>query len=599
MELTGVSVRRHLIILLQLLDLASHASAKAVFAHFMMASAAQYEVDDFKNDISLAKGSHIDAFALNMAYGVSTSEQAVANVFNAAESLGFQLFFSFDYAGNGSWPQSDVIAFLQKYSLSSAHYKYGGKPFVSTFEGPDNAGDWSEIKEQTGCFFVPDWSSIGAQAALQLAGGVVDGLFSWAAWPTDGQPMDTYIDASYLDNLKGKPYLMPASPWFYADMPGYDKDWAYHGDDLWYSRWVEVAFLEPEWVEIISWNDYGESHYIGPLNEKGYGVFTTGKAPYNYARNMPHDGWRLQLPYVIDLYKGGTASITEENLVVWYRTQPGTACAEGQKQYKDRSFQDRIFFSALLRSNASVKVSIDGIEKDARWEFEPNGGIGIYHGNFDFDHDHLGETTVSISRDGEETVHVNGRAITETCTDGFANFNAWVGSATSGTTFSPVAPKLSLSKQVCIKGSGSANYTELCETTCRYGYCPIDTCCCTAMGAQKKRPKPTYEKGTPKSGDESYSGLCSFACYYGFCLEATCSGNQTATHSHPHLGPPACVGNGDDDRANLHNSSCATSGPHAQTTHVSNAFKQAITSVGAPFGIGFFIYAGIVFGFYF
>ena len=95
-----------------------------------MANAAQYEVDDFANDISLAKDSHIDAFALNMAYGVSTSEQAVANVFTAAESLGFQLFFSFDYAGNGSWPQSDVIAFLQKYSPSSAHYEYNGKPFV-------------------------------------------------------------------------------------------------------------------------------------------------------------------------------------------------------------------------------------------------------------------------------------------------------------------------------------------------------------------------------------------------------------------------------------------------------------------------------------
>jgi len=36
MELTGVSIRRHSIILLQLLLLASQASAKAVFAHFMV-----------------------------------------------------------------------------------------------------------------------------------------------------------------------------------------------------------------------------------------------------------------------------------------------------------------------------------------------------------------------------------------------------------------------------------------------------------------------------------------------------------------------------------------------------------------------------------
>jgi hypothetical protein len=556
-----------------------------------MANAAQYEESDFENDIALAKDSHIDAFALNMAYGVASNEQSVANAFNAAETLGFKLFFSFDYAGNGSWPKSDVIGFLQKYSSSSAHYNYNGKPFASTFEGPDSAEDWITIKKETGCFFVPDWSSIGAQPALKLAGGVADGLFSWAAWPTDGQPMNTYVDASFLDNLKEsqKPYLMPASPWFYADMPGYDKDWAYHGDDLWYDRWVEVAFLEPEWIEIISWNDYGESHYVGPLNEKGYGVFTTGKAPYNYARDMPHDGWRLQLPYVIDLYKNGTASITEENLVLWYRTQPGTACPEGQEQYKDRSFKDKIFFSALLASRASVRVSIDGLEKVAQWEFEPDGGIGIYHGNFDFDHDHLGATTVTIIRDGKEAVRVEGRAITNTCTDGFANFNAWVGSATSGTTMSPVTPKLPLSDQVCIKGSASANYTDLCEFTCRYGYCPIDTCYCTAMGARKKTRKPTYEKGTPKNGDDSYSGLCSFACYYGFCPQEDCSGNTTS-----HRTPPACVGDGNGDRADLHSSTCAHSG---HSTHT-NEGPQSVSSVNVLFGLSFATCVSMAFNIY-
>lgn len=53
---------------------------------------------------------------------------------------------------------------------------------------------------------------------------------------------------------------------------------------------MEVEYIQPEWVEIISWNDYGESHYIGPLNDKAYIAFTTGKVPYNYVRGMPHDG---------------------------------------------------------------------------------------------------------------------------------------------------------------------------------------------------------------------------------------------------------------------------------------------------------------------
>lgn len=46
-------------------------------------------------------------------------------------------------------------------------------------EGPGNGTDWIGIKAATGCFFIPDWSSVGAQAAMGVAGGVADGLFSW------------------------------------------------------------------------------------------------------------------------------------------------------------------------------------------------------------------------------------------------------------------------------------------------------------------------------------------------------------------------------------------------------------------------------------
>lgn len=59
-----------------------------------------------------AQAAHIDAFALNMAYNDPTNIEALPAAFSAAESVGFSLFFSFDYAGNGDWPQSDVIALI-------------------------------------------------------------------------------------------------------------------------------------------------------------------------------------------------------------------------------------------------------------------------------------------------------------------------------------------------------------------------------------------------------------------------------------------------------------------------------------------------------
>jgi hypothetical protein len=48
---------------------------------------------------------------------------------------------------------------------------------VSTFEGPDQASDWIEIKAKTNCFLVPSWSSKGAKDAANAAGGIADGGF--------------------------------------------------------------------------------------------------------------------------------------------------------------------------------------------------------------------------------------------------------------------------------------------------------------------------------------------------------------------------------------------------------------------------------------
>jgi len=75
-------------------------------------------------------------------------------------------------------------------------------------------------------------------------------------------------------------------------------------------------------MQIITWNDYGESHYIGPLKDTGYEAFTRGQSPYNYALGKHHNAWRTFLPYLIDLAKTNTTIITRENFVAWHRPYP-------------------------------------------------------------------------------------------------------------------------------------------------------------------------------------------------------------------------------------------------------------------------------------
>ncbi|KAJ6006733.1 carbohydrate-binding module family 24 protein [Penicillium sp. IBT 35674x] len=524
--------------------------ARAVFAHFMVSNTAGYEVSDWEDHMTAANDAHIDAFALNIANGEDTTDTSLGNAFLAAENIGFKLFFSFDYAGNGAWDKAVVISLLQDYAGTSQTYWYhNDQPLCSTFEGPENAADWVDIKEETNCFFVPDWSSLGAKVAMEQASGVADGLFSWAAWPYGDSDMDTYGDASYQQFLDGKPYMMPVSPWFFTNMPGYDKNWLWRGDDLWYDRWQQVLFLAPEFVEIISWNDYGESHYIGPsydihndLADATYVAFGKdyGDSPFNYAEAYDHSGWRSLLPFLIDTYKENATTITEEGVSAWYRLNAAGECASDggttgntvsqlQLEYEPQDIpQDKIFYSALLGSTAEVQVTVGGVDLGATWIHTPSGDAGIYHGSVAFT-GHSGGVAITITRAGSTVVSIDGEDISSGCSNtlGIENWNAWVGSQMAGTTIS-VKPA-SLADQVCIEGWGKGNFNGLCEFTCSLGYCPVGACVCSKMGPQPTMPKATGVVGYPVTGESaSYSGLCSFACNYGNCIEGVCGTTEVA-----------------------------------------------------------------------
>jgi hypothetical protein len=244
----------------------------------------------------------------------------------------------------------------------------------------------------------------------------------------------------WLKDTGELPYMMPVSPWFYTNLPGYGKNWIWNGDNLWYDRWQQVLSLKPEFVEIISWNDYGESHYIGPLHEGAYATFEIGNASYNYAAGHPHDGWRDFLPYVIDQYKGGGTKIAKEGVTAWFRQAPGKACANGgtmgntethgQKEFPPTEvLQDEVFYSALLRSASGVDVVVDigGTLQEGSWTNKPHGPVGIYHGSVPFDNN-TGQVVVTVSRRGKVIAEMRGASILDSCLDDTQNWNAWVGS---------------------------------------------------------------------------------------------------------------------------------------------------------------------------
>ncbi|KAF7857093.1 uncharacterized protein EAF02_011326 [Botrytis sinoallii] len=499
------------------------AQAKAAFAHFMVTNSQNYTAADWSGDISLAQAAHIDAFALNMAYDDPVNSAGVAAAFVAADSAGFNLFFSFDYAGNGTWPMDQVISYISTYSSHGAYFRHNGLPFVSTFEGPGNAEDWVEIKQQTN------------SGMLGLG----------------GNDIMTYGDASYDQYLGGKPYMMPVSPWFYTNLPGYNKNWLWRGDHIWPDRWIQAMWWQPEFVEIISWNDYGESHHIGPLRDNAMAAFDIGEAPFNYA--LQHDGWRDILPFAIDMYKNNVSTITKEGVVVWHRLSPAAVCSPDNTTVNTASqlqieflpemmLQDAVFFTALLaEGNNEFNFKIGSMTSGIILYHEPEGGAGLYMGYANFN-GLSGIVDLQISRGGQTVVIFSGsREIATICANGYNNFNAFVESAWSENSVSVQVP--SLSDTVCVNGTGYGEFEMLCDYTCAHGYCPRGACVCSAFGEQPTLPEWTGVVGYPV-GDDSFGGLCGFACGLGYCPTEHCSTVKVAItpSAVSPFTPSACTG---------------------------------------------------------
>lgn len=394
-----------------------------------------YTLSDWARDVATAKDARIDGFALNIGYLDTINpgnfvQTQLDNAYNAADAAGgFKLFFSFDYLSQGAWDQNSVITTIKGYSGRSSQFTWEGKPLASTFEGPDRAADWGYIKSQTNCLFMPDFSSQGAVGAAAKPN--VDGLLSWNAWPAGATDMNSGDDKYYVSSLQGKPYIMPVSPWFYTNLPQWSKNWLWHSDSLWHQRWEQVVEVQPTFVEILTWNDWGESHYIGPLPPMDSAIPTGAE---RYVKPNPHDAWLKDLPHYIARYKNAPRP-KESHVTFWYRLNPSTSGSAGGTMCNNPAYQtplspqdciaDAVFFTAFVPDDAiaTVNVTIGGTMQSATAP-----APGIFHSSVPFGN--IGDGSVSVAVSGSDRTEVgpvSGEAITRECIGGMVNWNAWVG----------------------------------------------------------------------------------------------------------------------------------------------------------------------------
>ncbi|ORY77293.1 glucan endo-1,3-alpha-glucosidase agn1 [Protomyces lactucae-debilis] len=375
----------------------------------MMGNSYAMNVASFRGDINMALGAGIDGFALNVGPDAWMADR-VNQMYAAAQGTPFKLFISLDMAVMADQSISGLTHWITDFAQHPNQYFYQNKQFVSTFagesvtfgQGSANAG-WSNFKNTLAgmgnpIYFVPSFTALGASAAMGMSSN--DGAFSWDAWPTSNNAMSTASDNAYMSARNGKTYMAGVSPWFYTHFSY--KNWIYKSDDLFTTRWEQVVAMQPDFLEIITWNDYGESSYIGPLN---------ADFPYDSTLNSrqwctghEHTAWLELSSYYIQAYKNAAyPAITQNKLFWWYRTHSKDATATSDPYGKPTNWDssaDNIFLTVMLTGSATVTVTSGGSSQT----FTGTAGLN----KFQYKNFQTGTPSVQIDMGGRTVLNAQG-----------------------------------------------------------------------------------------------------------------------------------------------------------------------------------------------
>ncbi|KAI1761268.1 glycoside hydrolase family 71 protein [Hypoxylon sp. FL1150] len=351
--------------------------SKLVFAHYMVGSV-DASTNHAQQDIDGAISVGFDAFALNVGSpGADWAKSTVQQLFDYAGSKpSFKLFFSFDFYADGDISQHQAL--FAQFKDHPAHLTYGPNnlPVVSSYSGGSVGPDtWRNFKTSNNVYLIPNPEQDGnyyskPSAFFQSWDDAVDGVFSWeTAWPDTS---DTPVNVSSTKDqavksaadAAGKAYMMGLSSLQYKHCCG--DSWYRAGETNLPERMEQILSVSPEFTEVITWNDAGESHYIGPCWPEG---LTSEILQYGNSDTIPHSGWQSLIASFISAFKSGKTSVGAMTPpsngkfagALWYRGVL-TSCS-GDKPRGAGAAVDAVNYAVVLPSGStglSIRVTSGG-----------------------------------------------------------------------------------------------------------------------------------------------------------------------------------------------------------------------------------------------
>ncbi|WVQ72863.1 hypothetical protein IAR50_002424 [Cryptococcus sp. DSM 104548] len=323
---------------------------KLVVGHFMLGNTYPFTTDDWQATFDLAEDTLLDAVVLNI--GPEDWQLAQAQLaYDLASSRRIKLLLSLDMNVLPHSPDELSRRAITAINAGrTSQLLWEDKIVLSTFSGHEFGDDnWLEtlrlISKGLGQK-VMFWPAFFMPPNDFMAKPYVDGVYAWnSGWAMDNTSMSLKEDDPFL---KGhKPYMAAISPLFFTHYGtqgdwAWNKNWIYPSDDLLLpNRFLDfisphTRTLSPRILQLVSLNDYGESHYLFPVRgaQPGSDVWTEG---------MDHEGFRFMCRYFIRRWKDGMSEeegmkgIGEGKVVIWYRTKPKDGACKDAVGKPDRA----------------------------------------------------------------------------------------------------------------------------------------------------------------------------------------------------------------------------------------------------------------------
>ncbi|KAJ7505299.1 glycoside hydrolase [Mycena galericulata] len=346
-----------------------------------------------------------------------------------------------------------------------------GKAFVSTFAGEsckfgqDSVADgwrtqFTQNPDLQGkIHFVP--SFFIDPATFTDFSGVMDGAFNFnSGWPIQvtssfvngvtsdlvgtgpdaANALNQFIGSNATDLQQiqdlatlaaGAPpltYMAAVAPWFFTHFGpnSFNKNFIFLADQhLYPRRWETLIDTRDQidLVEIVTWNDYGESHYVGPIK----GALPPGSEVW--VDGFPHQAWLNLTQYYATAFKTGAAPpIEKDQIFMWSRPHPANAQAPDPLPAPTnfQVTQDQIWALVLATAQGNVTLT-DGISPPQSFEVVPGVNklsIPIVPG---------GTLNGMLERNGQMVVQLTpaGSNFTFNAAPSTFNYNAFVASASA------------------------------------------------------------------------------------------------------------------------------------------------------------------------